>query len=295
MSEIASSHWQKAKAAEGSVIAFIDCSRSGAGFGPASYASLSEQAAFLGYRTEVFRREEFSTSQRLQRILRNKGITDVILGPAFEESLRVELDWEKLNCVQLMPALFPLPLHSVIKNHFNAVVLAWQKAISRGYRRVGIVLLDHPTLLMDDVIRSSAAHACQRHFFSDLPALPPFYTAPGKAREKEFVDWVKTNSPDVIIAFSTSHYFSFLKAFGYAAPYISLHVGVRDEIGGIPEDSENCSREAVNLIHFCRRTYQWGIPQKRIDHVIEPSWYEGTSLPEAATKGRPSIPVRQEN
>ena len=288
MSEIASSRWQKAKAAEGSVIAYIDRSRSGVQFGADSQEALLEQSSFLGYRLEIFRREDFQNSTRLQRTLRNRGITDVILGPAYDPRQEVQLDWSKFICVQLTPALYPLPLHSVIKDHFNGVVLAWQKAVSRGYRRIGIVLLDHPTPIVDDVLRSSAAYACQRYFFPDLPALPPFYTAPGEGRVKKFFRWIKANTPDVIIGFSSSHYHSFKSEYGYAAPFISLHVDPSAEISGIQEDAAECAREAVNLLHFCRRTYQWGIPKKRIDHVIEPSWLEGISLPEAAAGGADS-------
>jgi LacI family transcriptional regulator len=139
MSEIASSHWQQAKVAKGSTIAFVDCNQAECGFGPTFGPAIREQALSLGYNLVIFRRRDFASSTKLQRALRNQGITDVILGPVFEESPMVELDWSKFICVQLFPSeIFPLPLHSVIKNYYNMVILAWQQAVSHGYERIGI-------------------------------------------------------------------------------------------------------------------------------------------------------------
>jgi hypothetical protein len=51
-------------------------------------------------------------------------------------------------------------------------------------------------------------------------------------------------------------------------------------LSGISESNSQCAREAINLLHFSRRTYQWGIPRQRIDHVVEPIWVEGLTLPQ---------------
>ncbi len=77
MSEIASSRWQNAKATEASVIAYVDrTQRAGHRGAPVDFA-LSTQAQLLGYRLEIFRREEFGSSAKLQRLLRNRGITEI--------------------------------------------------------------------------------------------------------------------------------------------------------------------------------------------------------------------------
>jgi LacI family transcriptional regulator/LacI family fructose operon transcriptional repressor len=287
MSEIASSRWQNAKATEASVIAYVDrTQRAGHRGAPVDFA-LSTQAQLLGYRLEIFRREEFGSSAKLQRLLRNRGITEIILGPVFEESLQVTLDWSKFICIQLLAGQFQLPLHNVVRDHFNGVVLAWQKAVSRGYQRVGAVLFDHqPNRLADDVLRISAVHACQTEYFPHLAAIPPLRFKEYDWRDPtELVAWVKANEPDVIIGFSDVHFYTFRAGFGFDTPYVSLHHGDLHtrrgggDISGIRDDAPSCAREAINLLHFCRRAYQWGIPERRIDHVIEPTWYEGTTLP----------------
>jgi DNA-binding LacI/PurR family transcriptional regulator len=280
ISELAASRWQAGKSLKGSTLAYVDCTRLAIGFGPNFGSALDEQAAVYGYRTETFRMEEIGSSAKLQRTFRNRGITDIILGPVFEESLLLELDWSKFICVQLAPGLFRRPLHSVVKDHFNAVVLAWEKAVSHGYRRIGIVLFQHPHPLRDDVLRISAARACQTEFFPHFPALPVLrHGTFASSHTKEFVDWVKANEPDVIIGFSDGHYHIFQAAFGHYLPYISLHTTPPFGLSGISNEARTGAKEAVNLLHFCRRTYQWGIAGQQIDHVIEPVWFEGTTLP----------------
>ena len=282
MSEVAASRWQRAPVGKGTVIAYIDTISSGSYVGGLDMtAAVQAQAAELGYQFAVFRRADFSTSAQLQRVLRSRGITDVIIGPIYKPSLMVELQWEKFISVQLSPGLFRLPLHSVTKDHFNTILLAWQKTISRGYRRIGVVLLNHAVDIIDDVLRRNAVRACQHDLFPHLPRLRPLFYRPESEsdRVKAFVRWSKIVEPDAIIGFTNSHYHIFRAEFRREVPYVSLHADPKDTISGIPEDAPTCAREAVNFLHFLRRTYQWGIPQRRIDHVIEPGWFEGKTLP----------------
>ena len=285
LSELAASRWQSSKVTQGSVIAYVDrFSRTYVG-GEDLVPFLRQQASLLGYQVEVFRRAEFSSSAKLQKALSHRGITDVILGPIFDRASVVEMDWSKFICVQLSPGLFPLPLHGVVQDYFNAVVLAWQKAVDHGYQRIGAVLLNHPMQIMDDVLRRSAVDACQNYLFSHLPRLSPFlYSMIDPPQIDNFIRWVEATHPEVIIGFNTTHHFIFRSEFHREIPYISLHTNQREGEAGILDAASSCAREAVNLLHFCRRTYQWGIPKERIDHVVEPIWMEGNSLP---YKGKP--------
>jgi LacI family transcriptional regulator len=278
ISELASVRWQAGAVAQGTVIAHIDSSRQKEPGSERTILLIRRQAATLGYQVESFRRADFDSSAGLQKVLRNRGITDVILGPVFEKSLTIELDWDKFICIQLLPGLFPLPLHSVVLDHFNSVLLAWRKVVEYGYKRIGIILLDHPFPLIDDIVRLSAVHACQRHLFRHLPSLRPFHwSLIGPARG--FGQWIKATRPDAIIPFNSYYLDIFRQEFGHDIPAAFLYGNRESEVSGIRESTEIAAIEAVNLLHFCHRTYQWGFPKQRIDHVIEPTWIDGTTLP----------------
>jgi LacI family transcriptional regulator len=281
LSELAASHWQNKKAAPGTVIGYIDCLRLRPdGLRAAeNLTAARRQASVLGYGFEIFCRAEFSSSLKLERVLRNRGITDLILGPVYDKSLTLEFDWSKFIAIQYLPGYFSLPLHSVVYDHFNGVRMVWQKMVEHGYRRIGVCLFNHSPLIMDDIVRLSAIHACQTHLFRHLPILPPFHFS-SEPRIEDFVLWIKANEPEALIDFHGTHSQFFRSRFGYNIPYACLHpVG---EVSGLIAAGLMSGEEAVNLLHFCRRTYQWGIPENRIDHVLQPKWFEGNTLPKSA-------------
>jgi DNA-binding LacI/PurR family transcriptional regulator len=281
ISELASSRWQDTKV-QGTVIGYIVRTPKEGIHGVDVIEHLTRNAERLGYRLEPFFREDYESSAKLQRVLRNRGITDIILGPMLDSSFAVELDWENFICIQLLPGYFPLPLHTVVRDHFNKVVMCWEKCVSRGYGRIGITLLDHPFRVIDDVLRMSAIEACQKHMFGRLVIIPPFHTDGIKWKVDQFVRWVKRHQLDVVIGFN-GYFASFLRdEFGERFPFCALNLNLDQDrsISGVPDPGDDLGREAINLLHFCRRTNQWGLPKHRIGHVIEPQWHEGTTLPE---------------
>ena len=151
---------------------------------------METQAARLGYGFRVFHRSDFKSAAALQAALRNRGITDIILGPVLQDALKVDLDWDSFISIQMLPSYVELPFHSVVKDHFGNVVLAWKEAVRHGYRRVGIVLFDHPFELKDDLFRLSAVYACQTHLFPRMPVVPAFRYNPANFPKKEFQKWI---------------------------------------------------------------------------------------------------------
>jgi LacI family transcriptional regulator len=295
LSELASSGWRAAVDQRATTIAFIIC------VGNKLYADpfvslIRKHAAALGYRVEVFNRIAFESSAKLEKKLRNLGLSNLILGRSDERELMVELNWEKFISVQLLPGLFSQPLHSVVLDHFNTVIMTWRQVVNHGYRRIGITLLDHRPKVVDDVIRSSAVYACQKQLFPELAAIPPFQFSGTDPRPAAFSKWVKKHQPDAIIGFNFTHHLIFKGIFGHTIPYACLYhfTNTNPEYACTLERTESCAREAVALLHFCRQTYQWGAPKERIDHVVEPLWFEGTSLPikEADAPKKPSLIAR---
>ena len=279
LSELAASRWRAPADQKASTIAFIICARhkwQNDLFVP----PIRKYAAALGYRVEVFQRSDFESSAKLGKKLRNLGLTNLILGRSDDQELMVELNWGKFITVQLLPGFFSQPLHSVVLDHFNTVVMTWRQVVNHGYRRIGIILLDHrPIEVVDDVVRASAVFACQKRLFPELAAIPPFQFSSKDVREAAFSKWVKQHKPDAIIGFNFTHHLIFKEIFGHTIPYACLYNKANTEYACTVERTESCAREAVALLHFCRQTYQWGAPEERIDHVVEPRWSEGTSLP----------------
>jgi LacI family transcriptional regulator len=278
LSELGSTRWRVAQTERESVIAYITTPKPDADIGFEMSPFLQKEAAVWGFKVETFRREEFESCSKLEKILRHRGITDLIIGAIHQKSCDINFDWKKFIAIQLLPGFFPLPLHSVVPDHLNVVVMAWQKAVERGYRRIGAVLLDHGFPMMDDFLRLSGAEISQRRLFPHLEIIPPF-TYKISVDLENFTRWANEYRPDVIIGFNRTHYVCFQSQFGRKIPYISLHKQPDDPLSGIDDNPAVYAKEAINLIQFCRKTHQWGLPGRRIDHVVEPTWFEGNTLP----------------
>jgi LacI family transcriptional regulator len=279
ISELASSRWQGGKV-QGTVIGYICRTPKDGIHGVDVIEHLERHADRLGYRLQPFFREDYPSSAKLQRVLRNRGITDIILGPMLNESFKAELDWGNFISIQLLPGFFPLPLHTVTRDHFNKVLMCWEKCVSRGYRRIGVTLYNHPFRIIDDLIRTSAVEACQKHTFRHLPVIPTFHYFANDISGEKLVAWVKRHRPEVVIGFNSVTHWELEKAFGGDFPICCLNLNPERDKGfsGVPDPGDDYGREAINLMHFCRRTNQWGLPEHRIGHVIEPQWVEGNTL-----------------
>ena len=285
ISELASSRWRSLRPEQRIVIAYIDLNVSHYGIQLVHNSSLREalqdQANLMGYQLDIIRREDFSSSAKLQRHLTNRGITDILVSPSYEGALEVALDWPKFICVQVMPGSVRLNLHSVARDQSHAVLLAWRKAVEYGYRRIGITLMNHSLLVDDDLIRLGAMHICQNRLFPHLAVIPPFEHRPYTDSTEAFVAWVKKHEPDVLIGFNVTHYSLLRSEIGPDIAFANLHKVDADPLGlsGVFDSHHRAFRESVNLLHFCRRTYQWGIPKDQIDHVIRSQWFDGNSMP----------------
>jgi hypothetical protein len=143
--------------------------------------------------------------------------------------------------------------------------------------------MEHPQPVIDDIVRASAAHACQTRIFRHLPKIEPFRMFFKNYRIKAFAKWMRANKPDVLIEFSKWQSHAVRAKFAHETALVSLHAVPAEGGCGILYDIDVCAKEAVNLLHFCRNTYQWGLPDWRIDHVVEPKWVEGDSLPVVRT------------
>ena len=48
---------------------------------------------------------------------------------------------------------------------------------------------------------------------------------------------------------------------------------------GIPVGTLAIGRAAIDQLDLCLRTHQYGLPEVRMHHLIEPRWQEGASMP----------------
>ena len=250
----------------------------------------------LGYRLEEFDIADFKDGTHLSRVLFARGVQGVLLAQLLRPDLLVEMDWKPFSVVALGESVGDeisahLSLNRASVDHFGLVMQAWSKAWDRGYRRIGVALLKHTTLLADDEARFGAVAACQGRDPSQ-PKIPPFiWTMNEPGFEKRLVDWAREYQPDAILGFN-GWILRILQEAGFQVPqkmgFAALHLrwgGVDDKdffgqhISGMKEMVVERMQAAVELLDQQIRHYQHGLDPRARTALIHSEWVEGETLP----------------
>jgi LacI family transcriptional regulator len=160
-----------------------------------------ERGAGLGFKVEPFVVGRNGVPlQRLDAILRARGIRGILLLPAWNEPDVSRLDWSHYLGVYADYVIERPALPSVYPDHYRAMILALQRLRALGYRRPGLFVVPH----QDERIqfRWEAAFLA---FLANaggparaVPCLKSFGLNRG-----EFIQWFREYEPDVVLGHHT--------------------------------------------------------------------------------------------
>ena len=249
------------------------------------------RALELGYALESFCLGDFSDSRKLQKTLLARGIRGLIVGPFFESGPQLTLDWRHFCVVGCGNGSsgHDSAFHAVQYDPFDAVMLAWRHAHAYGYRRPGVVVLEHgpDQILDDDDRRRAAARLCQDRCAPDnrIPPLFATFSQPYEEHAARVLAWYRKWKPDVVLDFNGSAG-PILRTLGKVripgdvgfAQYSSVKHGQK-EIAGILDEVELLGRTAVELLQQLLHANIAGTPGIRVRHDLAPVWMDGNSLP----------------
>jgi LacI family transcriptional regulator/LacI family repressor for deo operon, udp, cdd, tsx, nupC, and nupG len=251
---------------------------------------LVEPARRLGYRLEVFCPGEYSSQKALVNVLRARGIAGVLF-PQVDPRIVLEPGlWEPLRGVYCgtypVAETQPCPFPMVRQGAFDAMSLAWHKAVAAGYKRIGCILLGGEDLRRSSVEKGLACYryrqTMQHPPLAGLaPLLEEYRTL--RARPEIAHAWIEQQKPDVIIAFMYGIY-EHLTDCGYRIPedfaFINLkHREIDPHIAGILHDRVSINREALFNLHSIIQFGQEMPPLQSKSVTIDPIWHDGPSLP----------------
>ena len=98
-----------------------------------------ERASQIGYQLEEFwLREPGVTPERATSILRNRGISGLIIAPQPKPKMRVRLDWDNFSTIAIGFTTARPTLNIVSNHHFHAMSMVVRRIRAHGYRRIGL-------------------------------------------------------------------------------------------------------------------------------------------------------------
>jgi LacI family transcriptional regulator len=241
------------------------------------YEGASQRAEELGYRLEPFwLGDPELTPRRASRILRDRGIRGLLVGPLTKGQSSLDLEWDWFCAVALGRSLAQPGLTTVSTNHFQAVELAWRKAVDHGFRRIGLALTEHEDVRTVGALRASYLLQQTR---SGRTALPILLMADFST--KATAEWVADYRPDVLLSSDQRHHDLLGSRQRRTLPFIHLNVSPQSNLSGIDQGHDRVGEHAAAILHLKLIQRETGIPTRRDIAMLDGTWQEGSFIPKA--------------
>jgi DNA-binding LacI/PurR family transcriptional regulator len=292
LARIAASRWKSPHAPVGTVLAFVAFPR------PLDFAggrrrvvrsqnypeflAAVERADELGYRMEFFNYAAHAEAEKLSKLLRNRGIPGVVFGPIYQNEFVERFRWEWFASVAIFDGYVVPPVDQFTPSYVHALQSGWQRAMSAGFKRPGLVLFREQREHHINFVLVSA----MEHLQHELPAinrLPVhYYETPAHLAE-----WQKKHRPDVVIGYNDAHYWA-LREGGVDVPgstaYLSLlraeHApGQTNPAAGLAISHRELAQHAVDRLDSMLRRGETGLPEFPFVHRMISPWRDGESFP----------------
>ncbi len=266
-----------------------------------SYAGAMKKAAQHGYQLEHFwLGEPGLTQRRLSSMLFHRGITGALLASHRPDGeMLQDFDWRrmaavKIGCFPQVPAL-----HRVTEDHAGSVRLAMKRAVTAGYRRVGLVL---PQAWDDAVDQGwSSGYLLEQNRGPTAGRLPPLFlpllrgdaTSGGgrpidESGRKALARWLEVYRPDAILG-SFAGLGGVLAELGISVPrdlgFLDLFLTDSDgRVTGMRQSSERVGEIATEMLVSLLQQNLCGEPAVPTTTLVEGVWCAGATLPPVRRK-----------
>lgn len=234
------------------------------------------RASELGYVLQDFwMHEKGMTPAKLQRILRARNISGLLLAPQPQSRIHVGLDFQEFSAVTFGYSMQPRNLHLVTNHHAQTMDLVIAKLVDLGYRRPGYCIAPGSDE-GGNYIWISRLH----HLYTKYPQLAQI-PRPLSAEKKPFAKWLKDCKPDVLIGFNDL--LPKVEELGCNVPggvgFASMAAVVREpRISGANQNDMLIGKIAVELLAGMIQRGEQGAPEVPIRTLVDSSWFPGETL-----------------
>ncbi len=241
----------------------------------------TDRAEKLGYRLENFTGKEYSSLNRLEKILRARNIRGLLIPPHSHWPSEWKFScWDEFHVVRFGYSI-PYPdVHTVTSDQFYNSLLAFDKIQERGYRRIGYVTSAKRRT------RFRAGFLLAQADFPKKDQIPPLVMPTeeqNQTGQKQLACWLARHRPDAVLT-DIAMLKQMLEAEGFRVPgdvgLATLSVLDGNATAGIFQDSETIGRAAVEILVTRINSNHEGISASVQETLIHGRWIDGDTLPQ---------------
>jgi DNA-binding LacI/PurR family transcriptional regulator len=231
--------------------------------------------------------------QRLDSILKARGIRRVILLPAWHEPDISCLDWGHHHGVYTDYVIERPALPSIHPDHYRGMMMALQHLRALGYRRPGLFVGPH----QDERIQyrwEAAFLAFASNCGGLAQAVPRLKSA--TADQGEFVQWFRDHEPDVVLAHHPEA-MAWMASAGASVPETHGFLCLNRLCCPLPCAGLDLRPRLIGALALEQVTAQWHRPEAgpaaetRSTISVMPQWVAGPTLREIARPGAAADPA----
>ena len=241
------------------------------------------RATELGYRLDYHTVDKTMTESRLGRVLRNRGVRGVIIGPQMEPEGRLDLGWDHFASVAIGYSFLWPETSRVINDKMQSVYCAMTALHKLGYQRPALVIEQW----VDDRLRNhwtGAFLSCQFRHWPAGSHIPPMMHPSDR---KQMVAWFERWRPDVLLGVELAEPLQFLvDAFGIQIPRdLAFAVFDKQSDGpwvhhaGIDQRSERIGQAAIDILGGYLMRNEIGLPAYPQVVSLPGVWVDGVTAP----------------
>lgn len=244
------------------------------------FAPAQSEAARLGYRLDHFwATDPEMSSERLCKILYNRGINGILLNPPPRRGMRLEIDWSLFSALAL-GAGFQYPvIHRVASDNFYIARESVKRCAEAGCKRVGLQCRQESDDRLQNRWLGAYLAECKR--LELAMDIPPFMNNTFTARE--IAAWAKAHKLDALMGTLRVEWMEPLRKAGLKIPeqvrYIGMTLLKEDPtVSGFIEMVEITSRKAVQHLIGMMHRNETGLPDTPCESFLLGRWNSGQTF-----------------
>lgn len=244
---------------------------------PAFFTGAQRRADLRGYRLEEFWVSDRSMpAHRLSDVLMNRGIQGVLLAPVPDPKRSIDFDWRNFSTVALGLSQSELPVHRASHDHYHAMLMAIDRCVALGYRRIGFAVSDLAHRKVDGKWLAAYLLKCAELRLRGAP--PPLIAETWE--ENAVKAWRVRHRPDVIISTNPRDLTIWLSRWGLEPPrdigLVNLSCFAPDDrVSGVFQNPEEIGVRAVDLLIDDLENNERGLPSSPNTLLVQGRWNEG--------------------
>lgn len=241
------------------------------------FAGAQQRAAALGFNLEVMAlREKGMSAQRMNGILKARGIEGVLIAPLVTGGGHLNLDLDQFAVAHVGGSLWRPALHRAHHDYSHGTMLMLRKMVRHGYRRIGMVT--NLSLARTTGHEEEAAFLYYAARLKMEPLAPLVLT---DWNEAVFLDWFRKNRPDAV-ATCYPETVTVLSGAGFPVPEttgVALNwIPDGSPCSGVWQDFEGVGAAAFDLVESQFRRHEHGIPDQPKTVLVRGRWVDGNTL-----------------